>query len=54
MTSHLLKAEIHCHLEGAAPPALVVKQAEKYGIDKNNPESIRRAEIKALEIKNGK
>lgn len=33
MTSHLLKAEIHCHIEGAAPPALVVRQAEKYGID---------------------
>lgn len=33
MTSHLLKAEIHCHLEGAAPPALVVQQAKKYGID---------------------
>jgi len=33
LTSHLLKAEIHCHLEGAAPPALVAKQAEKYGID---------------------
>ncbi|MBN8933368.1 MAG: adenosine deaminase, partial [Rhizobium pusense] len=33
MTSHLLKAEIHCHIEGAAPPALVAKQAEKYGID---------------------
>ncbi|MDS7595807.1 adenosine deaminase [Agrobacterium tumefaciens] len=33
MTSHLLKAEIHCHLEGAASPALVEKQAQKYGID---------------------
>lgn len=33
MTTKLLKAEIHCHLEGAAPPALVAKQAEKYGID---------------------
>lgn len=33
MTSHLLKAEIHCHLEGAASPALVARQAEKYGID---------------------
>ena len=33
MTSHLLKAEIHCHLEGAAPPALVERQAQKYGID---------------------
>lgn len=33
MTSHLLKAEIHCHLEGAAPPALVEEQARKYGVD---------------------
>ena len=32
MTSSLLKAELHCHLEGAAPPGLVVRQAEKYGI----------------------
>lgn len=27
------KAEIHCHLEGAADPALVLKQAEKYKVD---------------------
>ena len=33
---------------------LRIPASEKYGIDKNNPESIRRAEIKALEIKNGK
>ncbi len=33
MTSHLLKAEIHCHLEGAAPPALVLEQASKYNVD---------------------
>ena len=33
MTEHLLKAEIHCHIEGAAPPALALAQAEKYGVD---------------------
>jgi len=33
---------------------LRIPAPEKYGINKNNPESIRRAEIKALEIKNGK
>jgi adenosine deaminase len=33
LTHHLLKAEIHCHLEGAAPPELVVEQADKYGLD---------------------
>lgn len=33
MTASLLKAELHCHVEGAAPPALVAAQAEKYGID---------------------
>lgn len=33
---------------------LRIPAPEKYDIDKNNPESIRRAEIKALEIKNGK
>ncbi|MCR4266366.1 adenosine deaminase [Nitratireductor sp. ZSWI3] len=27
------KAELHCHIEGAASPALVVAQARKYGID---------------------
>ncbi|WP_296015981.1 adenosine deaminase [uncultured Agrobacterium sp.] len=33
MTHHLLKAEIHCHLEGAAPPALVLEQARKYNVE---------------------
>jgi adenosine deaminase len=33
VTQHLLKAEIHCHLEGAAPPALAERQARKYGVD---------------------
>ncbi len=33
MTSQLRKAELHCHVEGAAPPALTLAQAEKYGID---------------------
>ena len=28
-----LKAELHCHIEGAASPQLVMKQAEKYGAD---------------------
>lgn len=28
-----LKAELHCHIEGAAAPELVLKQAEKYGKD---------------------
>ena len=27
------KAEIHCHIEGAASPALVLRQADKYGVD---------------------
>jgi adenosine deaminase len=27
------KAELHCHIEGAAAPDLVVKQAQKYGAD---------------------
>jgi adenosine deaminase len=29
----LKKAELHCHLEGAAPPALTLDQARKYGVD---------------------
>ncbi len=29
----LPKAEIHCHIEGAAPPELVMRQAEKYAAD---------------------
>lgn len=33
MTHHMLKAEIHCHIEGAAPPALSLHQAQKYGVD---------------------
>lgn len=33
MSKPFLKAEIHCHLEGAAPPALVETQARKYGVD---------------------
>lgn len=33
MSRRFLKAEIHCHLEGAAPPALVAEQARKYGVD---------------------
>ncbi|MFU0504266.1 adenosine deaminase [Pseudaminobacter sp. NGMCC 1.201702] len=28
-----LKAELHCHIEGAATPDLVLKQAQKYGKD---------------------
>lgn len=33
MTHHLLKAEIHCHIEGAAPPRVTEQQARKYGVD---------------------
>lgn len=33
MTKHLLKAEIHCHIEGATPPALAIEQARRYGVD---------------------
>lgn len=29
----VLKAEIHCHVEGAASPELVIRQARKYGAD---------------------
>ncbi len=32
MTAHLKKAELHCHVEGAAPPALTLAQAAKYGL----------------------
>jgi len=27
------KAELHCHIEGAAPPSLVLRLAEKYAVD---------------------
>ena len=33
LTTHLLKAEIHCHLEGAIPPYLALSQAKNYGVD---------------------
>jgi adenosine deaminase len=33
VTAHLKKAELHCHIEGAAPPALALLQAEKYNVD---------------------
>jgi adenosine deaminase len=33
VTSHLKKVELHCHLEGAAPPSLTQSQALKYGVD---------------------
>ena len=33
LTAYLLKAEIHCHIEGAAPPALAQAQARKYGVE---------------------
>jgi adenosine deaminase len=33
LTEQLLKAEIHCHIEGAAPPALAMSQATKYRVD---------------------
>jgi adenosine deaminase len=33
LTSHLKKVELHCHLEGAAPPSLTQSQAVKYGVD---------------------
>lgn len=33
---------------------LRIPAPEKYGINKDDPESVRRAEIKALEVKNGK
>jgi adenosine deaminase len=29
----VLKAELHCHIEGAASPELVIRQADKYGAD---------------------
>jgi adenosine deaminase len=36
VTAHLLKAEIHCHIEGATPPALALAQANKYAVDVGN------------------
>lgn len=30
---HFKKVELHCHVEGAAPPHLTLRQAEKYGVD---------------------
>lgn len=35
-TTGMLKAEIHCHIEGAAPPDLTMRQAQKYGVDIGN------------------
>jgi adenosine deaminase len=35
-TAGMLKAEIHCHIEGAAPPDLALRQAQKYGVDVGN------------------
>ncbi|MEP1206949.1 MAG: adenosine deaminase [Rhizobiaceae bacterium] len=32
----MIKAEIHCHIEGAADPALVIRLAQKYNIDVND------------------
>ncbi len=29
----ILKAELHCHIEGAASPAVVTQKARKYGVD---------------------
>lgn len=33
MTRIMPKAELHCHIEGATPPALAAAQAKRYGID---------------------
>lgn len=32
-TDNLIKAELHCHIEGAAEPHLVIEQAERYRVD---------------------
>jgi adenosine deaminase len=36
VTTRIKKAELHCHIEGAASPALVKEQAQKYGVDVSN------------------
>lgn len=33
MTAHLKKAELHCHIEGAASPKLALEMARKYNVD---------------------
>jgi adenosine deaminase len=33
MIAAIPKAELHCHIEGAADPALVLEQSQKYGVD---------------------
>ncbi len=33
MTAYLKKAELHCHIEGAAQPALALIMAKKYNVD---------------------
>jgi adenosine deaminase len=33
VTKTMPKAELHCHIEGATPPALALAQAARYGID---------------------
>ena len=33
MIDQLPKAELHCHIEGAAEPELVLAQAAKYSVD---------------------
>ena len=33
MTAHLKKAELHCHIEGAASPRLALEMARKYKVD---------------------
>ena len=33
MTGPVIKAELHCHIEGAIPPALARAQAQRYGVD---------------------
>ncbi len=33
MTAHLKKAELHCHIEGATPPDLALRQARQIRVD---------------------